>query len=232
LLWLLQAAPAVAHAPYFTQIQKVMLPDGQIGEARLLHGDGIFIADPVRVIIVDATGRLLARSHRSTTMALSCSRELHCRGFDVGDGKVLEIDPETFREGPVVPPSGGELGTIEAGNESWGFRVRPASLLEYAEAELALARRSLGELVVLLLVGTFVGFAFLMIRGRTDGEESKGVFFYLFYMIKVISALLILLMAGLFTVMAASGLSVPLTLISIGAGIALRFAMPAYVLKN
>jgi hypothetical protein len=203
-----------------------------VGEARLLHVDGIFSADPIRVIIVDAAGRLLARSHRSRTMALSCSGDHHCRAFDVGDGKVLEIDPDTFRKGPVVPRSGYELGTIEAGDETWGFRVRPASLLEYAEAELALAKRSFLELLVLLVVGTFVGFAFLMIRGRTNAEKSKGVFSYLFHMVKVISALLILLMAALVIMTAASGLSGPLILISIAAGLALRFAVPSFVLKN
>jgi len=34
--------PAQAHSPYFTQAEKIVLPNGKMGELRLLHGDGIF----------------------------------------------------------------------------------------------------------------------------------------------------------------------------------------------
>ena len=51
-----------AHRPYFTQSAKIALPDGKIGEMRLLHGDGIFFTDPVRVIVIDASGRLAGYS--------------------------------------------------------------------------------------------------------------------------------------------------------------------------
>ena len=39
---LFAADAALAHRPYTTQVRKVALPEGQLGEVRLLHGDGIF----------------------------------------------------------------------------------------------------------------------------------------------------------------------------------------------
>jgi hypothetical protein len=54
------ASAASAHSPYYTQIAKIRFPDGQVGEVRLLHGDGIVYTDPVRPVIVDQQWRLVA----------------------------------------------------------------------------------------------------------------------------------------------------------------------------
>ena len=50
--------PAFAHRPYYTQVEKIRLPNGDIGEVRLLNGDEIMVADPVRAVIVDPQNKL------------------------------------------------------------------------------------------------------------------------------------------------------------------------------
>ena len=42
----LLASPAAAHRPFFTQVEAIQLPNGERGEVRLLHGDGIL--GPIR----------------------------------------------------------------------------------------------------------------------------------------------------------------------------------------
>ena len=200
----------LAHSPYTTQVEKVALPGGQLGEARLLHGDGIFSADPVRVLVVGANGRLLARSYRTPMMALACSRDHKCRAFDVGQGQVLEIDPATFREGPNVPYHGDELGAIEAGEDSWGFRVRPASLLERIEGELALAVREQVAVTLLFVVGILLGV--MVFRKPSQRALLDGMF-----LLKILAAVPLLMLGALIDFV--SGLTASLFLMSVAAGI-------------
>lgn len=88
--------PAAAHRPYVTQIEKIALPDGTVGEMRLLHGDGIIISDPVRAIVVGADGRLRARSVHTWAMVLMCPRVDRCRAIDLHKNRAYEIEPVTF----------------------------------------------------------------------------------------------------------------------------------------
>jgi hypothetical protein len=141
----LAAAPAWAHSPYFTQAEPIVLPDGRPGEMRLLHGDGIFFADPVRIVVLDRDKRLLARSEQHVPLSLICDRNRRsCWGYDHWSHQVLLLDPASFRTGGQVEPGAKErdgLWNIEAGVDSWGFTARDASIAEYIEAEWALARR-------------------------------------------------------------------------------------------
>lgn len=125
---MMSACPALAHRPYFTEVEKIRLPNGEMGEARLLNGDGIFGPDPVRVIVLDAQGRLLARSQKSLSMAISCREEGHCLIFDLTNDKVLDLDISTFRRGDPVPgladEQRNELWGLEDGEETWGFTPR------------------------------------------------------------------------------------------------------------
>jgi hypothetical protein len=142
----------LAHSPYFTRSEKVVLPDGTTGEMRLLHGDGIIAADPARVIVIGADGRLLARSDRSPAITLICEPSRRtCKGYNRNTLEVLKPDPSSFqREGPIVDGigDGGDNDPrwgIEGGKESWGFSRRPAplpmivaALVTEASKELAL----------------------------------------------------------------------------------------------
>ena len=212
--WFGLAVPVRAHAPFISQTVKIVLPDGQTGEMRLLHGDGIFSPNPIRVLIVGANGRLLARSHQSQTMVLSCSRDGSCRALDVQRQWVLEIDPKEFREGPVVPRYGDELWTIEGGDESWGFRFRPASLAERIEGELALANELTLLLVPLFAAGVLIAISGLVIfRRRSEFKVMDAV--------KILSALMLFGLAGLMSLLSIVVLPVTglIVLGSIGAGL-------------
>jgi hypothetical protein len=57
---------------------------------------------------------------------------------------VLELDPDTFRDGPAVPGFAAddrdELWGLEDGTDQWGFRARPATLAELVEGTVAEAQ--------------------------------------------------------------------------------------------
>lgn len=138
LFWLTAAGSASAHRPYFTKAQPILLPDGQRGEMRIVAGDGIFVADPVRIVILDAESRLIARSPQTQWLSLVCDAPLRCHGYDHLSGEVIEPDPTTFgRDGPLVPSfdERDDLRDVEAGEASWGVKVRPATWGEWLSAE-------------------------------------------------------------------------------------------------
>ena len=143
-------------------------------------------------------------------MALACSRDHRYRAFDVGQGQVLEIDPATFREGPNVPYHGDELGAIEAGEDSWGFRVRPASLLERIEGELALAVREQVAVTLLFVVGVLLGV--MIFRKPSQRALLDGMF-----LLKILAAVPLLMLGALIDFV--SGITASLFLMSVAAGI-------------
>ncbi|MBF9234918.1 hypothetical protein [Microvirga alba] len=170
--------PAFAHRPYFTHVEKILLPNGELGEVRLLSGDGIFGPDPVRALILDAQGRLLARSPKSVVMALSCQAGGGCLIVDLRTNQVLELEPSSFRQGPAVPGLSSEdrdgLWDLEGGSESWGFSLREATAQERAEANDAMARGMKGSLLIIAGLG-FVGALFLVPYGRRGEGRSAQV---------------------------------------------------------
>lgn len=179
---LLAIGPASAHRPYFTRVESIALPNGEMGELRLLHGDGIFWADPICVLALDSQSRLLARSHSSVAMALSCGWwTRRCLIFDGFDS--LELDPSTFRIGTIVPGLKDEdrnsLWSFEAGDESWGFQVREASFVERVEGDFALAKRNPIGVTILIAIGAVVGFA-LRFRPSTSFNGFSGMLLFLF----------------------------------------------------
>ncbi|WP_060768626.1 hypothetical protein [Methylobacterium sp. AMS5] len=157
LSWLAATGPASAHRPYFTEAQAILLPDGQRGEMRIIAGDGIFVADPVRIVILDAESRLIARGPQTRWLSLVCDAPLRCHGYDHLSGEVIAPDATTFgRDGPLVPSfdERDDLWGIEAGEASWGVKVRPATWAEWLPAEWSQWRdMPLGGYVLLALPG-------------------------------------------------------------------------------
>jgi len=151
---LAHVAPGAAHQPYFTQVQKVVLPDATMGEIRLLHGDGGPIrSDPVRAIIVGSDGRLRARSPRTWAMVLLCSGEHECRAIDLYERRAYELELATFQLGPAIPRTRNPDWSVEDGNESWGFQSRPASFVEILWGNFVFARSHLHLVVFFALFG-------------------------------------------------------------------------------
>jgi len=154
------STPAAAHSPYFSRAVEVTLPNGQRGEMRLIHGDGIFFADPVRILVLNSEGRLLARSHRSVPISLICD-DGHCRGYDHARMAVLDLDPTSFRhDGPLVPSvsqhNRGKLWELEDG-AAWGFAVRSARPNEVLHGEWAHLSEHPGSVGILLILGLLMG---------------------------------------------------------------------------
>lgn len=173
---------ALAHSPYFTRIEPIVLPNGQPGEMSLLNGDGIFVADPARILVLDQDRRLLARSYQSTSMILLCDRERRsCWGQD--GFRKLVLDPATFRAGKVVPGPDLALRSVlwefEAGTESWGFTAQRASIVETIRFERAMALQrpralaiisGLSALATLLVV---IGMRWLVIGRRWQRSRAR-----------------------------------------------------------
>jgi hypothetical protein len=162
--------PALAHRPYFTHMEKITLPDGNVGEMRLLRGDGIVFSDPGRVLVVDAAGRLLARSPRFFLLVILCQPPRECRVVDLDKSHVLELDPATFRTGAVVPSDPDLLWDFESGEASWGFQARDATFAELIEANIAMALQFPISLLILTGCG-LLGVAIVFV-GRFKPTED------------------------------------------------------------
>ena len=84
--------------------QPIRLPNGDIGEVRLLNGDGIMVADPVRAGIVDPQNKLLRRPARKRMRwQFACDADRHCLIVDLIHDRVFELDPAPhLRNGPTT----------------------------------------------------------------------------------------------------------------------------------
>lgn len=222
------ATPASAHRPYFTQVGKIALPNGRMGEARLLNGDGILGPDPVRVLILDAGGKLLARSHQSRSMTISCKGAGHCLIMDHSSGKVLVPDPAAFRNGPPVPGLADEdrndLWDLEAGVEHWGFVSREATLTEMLAGYWMLIWGSLPLMLFNMAVGAFcVGVLaatiFIKRSKRTRIAQTVAAIFAVILLIGC--GLFVSLLSSFFTIL--GGISASMWLLSFGFGAALGY---------
>jgi hypothetical protein len=163
--------PAWAHSPYFTQIERIDLPDGTQGELRLLHGDGIFLADPVRVIAVDSQERLIARSEHGAIAHILCKPPGRCVAYL--DGRVLEVSPD-IEPGPVVSKALSDYGSderspLEGSKQPSGFITRPGKLTEHVAANLSIGEKTWPFLLIHALLAAvaslaIVGFVILPYR--------------------------------------------------------------------
>jgi len=162
------SGPALAHRPYYTRIETIRLPTGEIGELRLLNGDGIVFTDPVRPLLVSSEGRLLARGTKAHSIAVSCDDNHRCLIADLWNERVYELDPGSFRQGPMQPKvTDGDRTddwNLEGGDEAWGFTTRDATASELLQANLALAKECLSRLVFIAVFAGLGALAMVPIR--------------------------------------------------------------------
>lgn len=221
---LVASAPASAHRPYFTRVEKIVLPDGQPGEMRLLHGDGIIVSDPIRILVLDAEGRLLARSRQSQTLTMVCEGGGRCRGVDLGAGAALELDPASFRsDGPLVPGLGDRdrdgLWSLERGEEGWGFKARRIRAHEKVWAEFSLARQHFAFMAFLVALGfVAAGLALVGPRRPLGGQTWRLVLWAAVTLVRLVGCAIIALVSLLLT--ALLGLTDSIWLGSLAAGAA------------
>jgi hypothetical protein len=132
---LFAAEASQAHSPYFTKFEKIALPDGTTGEIRLLHGDGVILSDPVRVMILDAQGRPLARSPWAFAMLLDCDRGHRCRAFNFDRLLIHQPNPAAFRAEPALDLPNEDYSFNET--EGHGFTTRLMTPLDLASGYAA-----------------------------------------------------------------------------------------------
>jgi hypothetical protein len=166
--WVVAPVPAFAHRPYYSQVEHIRLADGEIGQVRLLHGDGIFFTDPVRPLIVNSKGQLVARGPKARSIVISCAEEHRCLIVDLWEERVYDLEPGSFRQGPVQANVRDGDRTddwdLEDGEESWGMVMREASAHELLTANLVLARQSVFGLVMITIFAGIGAFALVPFR--------------------------------------------------------------------
>ena len=171
------SVPAFAHRPYYSQIERIRLASGEIGQVRLLHGDGIVFTDPVRPLIIDAKGQLVARGLKAHSIVISCTEDQHCLIVDLWKERVYDLEPSSFRQGPAQPEVQDGDRTddwdLENGDESWGFTMREASTREILMANLVLARRSVLGLVIIAAFAGVGAFALVPFRLNYQSRPAR-----------------------------------------------------------
>jgi hypothetical protein len=144
------AAPALAHSPYYSDSQEIPVAGGEPVSIKLLNGDGIFVADPMRAVIVDAKGRLLADTPVLPKLLLFCSgtgADRRCRAYDPFLLEVHEPDPAQWGDFGLIEEDGKPLAYPEHYGEvrderhlftmgGIGFTTHRASLIEAVGYEL------------------------------------------------------------------------------------------------
>lgn len=168
------ASPALAGSPSWRGLEEVTLPDGTLGRFGLVAGEGLFSPDPVKAMVVDASGKLLAAtpSFRGG-LYIDCDGErptlADCEAYDANSNSVLRVAGPFIANGPVLDlskPPYWEIGLVEGGFvEGWaGFFRYPAYVMADHRMWLLLAV-STGfmtglALVLILPAASFYGLGF------------------------------------------------------------------------
>jgi hypothetical protein len=162
--------PSFARAPILANVIPVDLPDGQVGEMRLFHGDGVIVADPVRLIVLDATGHLVGYSHESFPVSIICSEARKCVGYDHPNGVILEFVPTTNVLGPAISDELFAGLWFGPRNTTMNMRTRAPTWSEFAAANLQMAEGSRTELVFIAVAGACMALLALMLRAFAVGR--------------------------------------------------------------
>lgn len=138
---LVLSPPALAHRPYFIESRPCTLADGSFGEMRILYGDGIFAADPARVVLLDSGGHLLAFSGNGSAYAIDATTGGGCRAYDLARRITLVPEPSAFRPGPDLIGEGhiNARSAVLDSTRCHGFTARRSTLLEHARATILYA---------------------------------------------------------------------------------------------
>jgi hypothetical protein len=157
LLTVARIDPGLAREPTLATIVPIDLPDGQVGELRLFHGDGVYVADPVRLIVLDAAGHLVGYSHETFPISIICSAARKCVGYDHRNGVVLEFARTGNYLGPVISDG------INAGlwfgprNTFVNMHFRAPTTSEFAAANLQVVKDNYTDIALIFISGILMG---------------------------------------------------------------------------
>ncbi|WP_370677949.1 hypothetical protein [Pleomorphomonas sp. PLEO] len=131
--------PALAHMPYFSQAESIPTTGYEAVTLRLLHGDGIFLSDPARAVVISGDGRLLATSPVSMSLRIICEGTdllRKCQAYDDLTRTVYQPDERQWRDSGLIERDG-QLQNFPAESPSdFGFVARPATLGEIVRFEV------------------------------------------------------------------------------------------------
>ena len=132
-------SPAIAHSPYFSQSETISAEQHRAVTLKLLNGDGIFFADPVRAVVVDQNGALLAASPSSAALRIYCEKggmERQCLVYDNLTRTVYQpVEDEWRNQGPIEK-DGKPQQYPEDLVSDFGFAGRAATLGETFRFEI------------------------------------------------------------------------------------------------
>jgi hypothetical protein len=132
--------PVAAHSPYFSQSEAMSSARYQAVTLKLLNGDGILFADPIRAIVVDQHGTLLATSPLSPTLRIYCEEsgpQRQCLVYDDLARTIYQPVEDEWRDDGPLEKDGKPQRYPEGKMSEFGFDERGATIGEIARFELA-----------------------------------------------------------------------------------------------
>ena len=170
LLSIAHVDPGRARELTLAAVVPIDLPDGQVGAIRLFHGDGVYVADPVRLIVLDAAGHLVGYSHETFPISIICSVERKCVGYDHRNGVILEFDQATKYLGPVITDGLNAGLWFGPRNTFVNMRIREPTSSEFAAANIQVVKDNYYVVALIFTVGIFMGvLALVLIRYGVRG---------------------------------------------------------------
>jgi hypothetical protein len=193
-----------AHSPYWGRDSyEVVLPDGKAATIKVLFGDGIFIADPAKAVVIDNEGRVLAASPETTIPYLRCPSQradiTRCTVFDAENSLLYRPDPIRFAPGALLV-SDGWPSLSPYGVDTIGFTTQQLGTWEYLGYEALYVAENSGRLLYVtafpagfLLFATFI-FWYSVIEDRRKTRK--------YFNISVACSLLLPLLPGAYVIFA------------------------------
>lgn len=134
----LSCGPASAHRPHFSEPEVISAEGYSAVQLKLLHGDGVLFADPIRAVVVGQDGQLLAASPQSPALRLSCDEpNRRCLVYDELSFRIYEPAPDKWQATGLVEQDGKPQRSPEDIAADYGFDARQATLPEIAKFEAA-----------------------------------------------------------------------------------------------
>lgn len=132
----LSCGPASAHRPHFSEPEVISAEGYSAVQLKLLHGDGVLFADPIRAVVVGQDGELLAASPQSPALRLSCDRHNQCLVYDELAFKIYEPAAEKWQASGLIEQGGEPQRYPEDIDADYGFDARHATLAEIVRFEV------------------------------------------------------------------------------------------------
>lgn len=128
--------PASAHRPHFSESGTVSAEGYPVVQIKLLRGDGIFFADPIRAVVIGQNGELLAASPLSRALHLFChDGARRCRVYDDLTFKIYEPKADQWQAKGLIEQDGEPQQYPEDMDGDFGFSERQATLAEIIRFE-------------------------------------------------------------------------------------------------